>query len=186
MVTSIHPTITAETFEGWAVMQDDNFEFIAGEVVLVSSNHYASALAARLLYLISAFIVPRKLGWVTGADGGYRVAGERYMPDIAYISYAKQPHPSQEGFLSLPPDLAVEIISNPSNIAEQNHLRVKVSNYLLEGVVVWVINPETEQVEIHRNNQPVAILRKTGVIRDEALLPGFELLLTDLFDDAQG
>lgn len=129
MVVNIHPTMTAETFEEWAQLQDMDYEFIGGEAVEVSSNHYASALAARLLILMGVYILKHKLGWVTGADGGYRVAGERYIPDVAYISYAKQPRPSQEGFLSLPPDLAVEIISNPNNITEQNHLHIKISNY---------------------------------------------------------
>lgn len=172
-----------EMFDGWVGEQAENYEYIAGEAVAVSSNHKASWLAAKWLILIGGFVLKHKLGRVTGEAGGYKIAGERYMPDIAYISYARQPELSSEGFLSTPPDLAVEVIYDLSNMTEQKRLRVKISNYLLEGVTVWVINPDAEEVEIHRNNHPVEIIGKDGVLKGYDVLPNFELAVRDLFEE---
>ena len=183
MVLNTQLDMTVETFDEWVITQESNYEYIAGEVVEVSSNHNASEIAGNVLSFIKVFARNHKLGRVTGADGGYKIAGERYIPDVAFISYAKQPNSSKEGFLSNPPDLAVEVISNPANSAELHQLRVKISNYLLEGVVVWVINPETQQVEIHRNDHPVEIISKTGIIRGYDVLPNFELAVKDIFEE---
>lgn len=183
MVLNTKLAMPVEIFDEWVSGQAENYEYIAGEAVEVSSNHKASWLAAKLLILIGIFVLKHKLGRVTGEAGGYKIAGERYMPDIAYISYARQPELSSEGFLSNPPDLAVEVISNRSNMMEQKRLRVKISNYLLEGVTVWVINPDAEEVEIHRNNHPVEIIGKDGILRGYDVLPNFELPVKDIFEE---
>ncbi|MDZ4672223.1 MAG: Uma2 family endonuclease [Phototrophicales bacterium] len=182
MVLNTQLDMTVEAFDEWAMIQDTRYEYIAGEIVEVSSNYYASKIAAMVLHFILAFVLKHKLGHVTGADGGFRIAGERYIPDVAFISYAKQPTAPRAGYLPNPPDLAVEVISNPANSTESYQLRVKINNYLLEGVVVWVINPETEQVEIYRNNHPVEIIGKTGIIRGHDVLPNFELAVKDIFE----
>lgn len=183
MILNTKLAMPVQIFDEWVNGQAENYEYITGEAVAVSSNHKASWLAAKLLILIGVFVLKHKLGRVTGEAGGYKIAGERYIPDVAYISYARQPELSSEGFLSNPPDLAVEIISNPSNMMEQKRLRVKISNYLLEGVTVWVINPDAEEVEIHRNNHPVEIIGKDGVLKGYDVLPNFELAVREIFEE---
>lgn len=184
MVLNTKLEMSVEMFDEWVVGQAENYEYIAGEVVEVSSNYYASEVAGNIFEFVKTFVRINKLGRVTGADGGYRVAGERYIPDVGYVSYAKQPNRSLEGYLSHPPDLAVEVISNPANTTELHQLRVKLSNYLLEGVTVWVVNPETEVVEIHRNNHPVEIIGKDGILRGYDVLPNFELAVRNIFEEA--
>src|SRR5437763_218048 len=90
---------------------DKRLEFIGGEVVEVVSNNYASEIAARILIDLGVYVRSRNLGPVTGADGGYMVSGERYIPDVAFISKAKQPEPSHATYNPKPPDLAVEVVS---------------------------------------------------------------------------
>ncbi|MEJ5197516.1 MAG: SdrD B-like domain-containing protein, partial [Anaerolineae bacterium] len=48
---------------------------------------------------------------VTGADGGYRVGDERYIPDVAFVSQSRQPAPSRDAYNAIAPDLAVEVLS---------------------------------------------------------------------------
>lgn len=183
MVLNTKLEMSVEMFDEWVATQTGNYEYIMGEAVEVSSNHRASEIAGNILAFIKVFTRTHKLGRVTGADGGYKIAGERYIPDIAFISYDRQPNPSIEGYLSNPPDLAIEVISNPANASELHQLRIKLSNYLLEGVTVWVVNPETELVEIHRNDHPVEIIGKDGILRGYDVLPNFELPVKDIFEE---
>ncbi|RPJ02749.1 MAG: hypothetical protein EHM39_01180 [Chloroflexi bacterium] len=70
--------ITVEEFDR-LVMKSENkerrLEYIGGEMVEVVSNNYVSEIAARILLRIGVYIETHQLGRITGADGGYRVAG---------------------------------------------------------------------------------------------------------------
>ena len=109
------PLFTLEQFEAFINMPENTdkvFEFIAGEIVEVPSNPYVSAISAQIIFLIKLFLHQHKIkGHVTGEAGGYMVAGERYTPDVAYISYEKQPQLAKSGYNPNPSDLAVEVIS---------------------------------------------------------------------------
>jgi Uma2 family endonuclease len=130
------------------------------------------------MVFFGAFLLQNKLGRLTGADGGYIIAGERYIPDVAYILYARQPKPSREAYNPNPPDLVVEVLS-PSN--DDDKMRVKITNYLLVGVMVWVINPETREVEIYKPGHKVKILTENDVLDGDDVLPGFTLAVKDVF-----
>src|SRR5262245_21147211 len=85
-----------------------SFEYIAGEGVEVVSNPLASKIAAIIIGALIAYLKEHDIGHVTGAGGGYMVAGERYIPDAAFISYERQPELDYyEGYNPNPPHLAV-------------------------------------------------------------------------------
>jgi Uma2 family endonuclease len=159
---------------------DKRLEFIGGEVFEVVSNNYASMVAAHILGEIGAFIKGKNLGRLTGADGGYIVSGERYIPDVAFISRARQPEPSHETYNALAPNLAVEVLS-PSD--EKGIVTDKVVGYLAAGTVVWVIDPDKQQAKIYEPGQPVKTIPLDGVLDGGNVLPGFALPLKDIFAD---
>lgn len=159
---------------------DKLFEFIGGEIVEVPSNPYVSKIAGIILTFINLYLFNNKIGDVTGEAGGYMVAGERYAPDVAFISYDKQIELTKEGYNPNPPDLAVEVISS-NRAAELHRLRVKISNYLLEGTIVWVVNPEEQQVEVHAPGKTVRRFLDEDVLEIPELLPGFKLKVVDIF-----
>jgi Uma2 family endonuclease len=116
---------------------------------------------------------------VTGADGGYQVGNERYMPDVGYISYVRQPVlQSEEGYLPNAPDLAVEVFS-PNDSVKQNS--VKTTNYLNAGTVVWWVYPDSEEVHIHMLGQAVQILKGADTLDGGKVLSGFKLELEKIF-----
>lgn len=154
------------------------FELIGGEIYEVVSNNYASMIAMLIGGLMVVFVQRHKLGHVTGADGGYIVGEERYIPDVAFISLARQPQPSREAYNPNAPDLAVEVVS-PSD--DPRRLTVKISNYLAAGVIVWVVYPEDKHIDIHTPAKPVQTLRIDNMLDGGALLPGFSLSLKDIF-----
>ncbi|MBZ0294623.1 MAG: Uma2 family endonuclease [Anaerolineae bacterium] len=173
---------TAQAFEQFIQQpenQDRHLELVGGEIVEVVSNNYASMIAAYLAAYLVTFTEEYALGRVTGADGGYSVAGERYIPDVGFISRQRQPEPCRESWNSLAPDLAVEVIS-PTD--DERVLRIKVTNYLAAGTVVWVVDPEAQAIDIHAPGQPVQVLTTDDTLDGGLLLPGFKLSVRQIFD----
>ncbi len=156
------------------------FEFIGGEIVEVPSNPYVSKIAGIILTFINLYLFDHKIGHVTGEAGGYMVAGERYAPDVAFISAARQPALVKEGYNPNPPDLAVEVVSS-SRADELHNLRIKVNNYLAVGTVVWVVKPESQQVEVYIAGEAVQIFKHDATIDGGTYLPGFRLKVADIF-----
>jgi Uma2 family endonuclease len=157
---------------------DRVLEYIGGEVVVVPSNPYSSKIATRISGFIFAYLLQNDIGHLTGEAGGYVVAGERYAPDVAFISYAKQQELAREGYNPNPPDLAVEVIS-PTDV--EHHLRIKVVNYQAVGTVVWVVNPQANIIEVYRPGQPVTIAEVGDTLDGGDFLPGFTLPVKDIF-----
>jgi Uma2 family endonuclease len=179
---SNRPTMTVDAFDTWAQSQtgDAIYEFIAGEVHEVPSNAYASFLAWYISLLIGNFVLEHKLGWLTVADGGFQVGGERYAPDVAFVRHERQRRPERTGYNPIPPDLAVEIIS-ANTAREQELLRHKLAHYLSVGTVVLIINSVTEAVELHAPGQPPLVGDATSRVTFGQLLPGFTLDLQAVF-----
>ncbi|MEL6151964.1 MAG: Uma2 family endonuclease [Chloroflexota bacterium] len=161
---------------------DKLFEFIAGEIVEVPSNARVSEIAGQILFLIKLFLRQNNLrGHVTGEAGGYQIAGDRYAPDVAYMSVEKQAELEDSGYNSVPPDLAVEVISSDSP-REKDMLRVKISNYHADGVTVWVVDPETKTVEVHMPGKRVKIFREKDTVEGGDVLPNLKIPVTEMFD----
>ena len=86
--------LTVEEFDEFVLRPENiarDFEYIGGRVYSTLSSPLSSATAARITGFLGMFLLSNDLGHITGADGGYIVSGERYIPDAAFISYAKQP-----------------------------------------------------------------------------------------------
>jgi Uma2 family endonuclease len=165
------------------------FEYIGGELIEVRSNAYASRIAGRILGYILIYLRQYDLGHLTGQAGGYIVSGERYTPDVAFISHEKQPEiPAivHKDCNPNPPDLAVEV-EFPVTIGSQRRLQIKIANYLAAGTTVWVVYPidklKDQRVEIYRPGQAAEILFTTdeAVIDGDAILPGLQIALKELF-----
>lgn len=184
MAVHIKPKVTLAEFDALVHLPENSekiLELIGGEVFEVPSNPKASYIAARIVIFLGNYLLKNDIGYVTGADGGYLVNGDLYAPDVAYISYARQPELPRQGFNPNPPELAVEVISDPNNSQEQSVLRRKVANYLMAGVVVWVVNPEERLVEAYQIGQAVQIIGEADLLEGGELLPGFQLAVKDIF-----
>jgi Uma2 family endonuclease len=173
----------ADEFEAFTELPENAdalFEFIAGEIVEVPSNPKASKFSMLFGHYLLMFVNEGDLGHVTGEAGGYRVMGERYAPDVAYISKAKQPELAARGYNPIPPDLVVEV-DYPSTPESQRTLRIKLANYLAAGVVVWLVYPETQEVEVYVPGKAVEIIGVDGELDGGDVLPGFKLAVRDIF-----
>ena len=129
---------------------------------------------------MAVFVRQNKLGYVSGADGGYQIGSERYIPDCAFISKKRYPKPILEAYISVPPDLAVEVLS-PSNTPDE--MAIKVDNYLRAGVVVWVVNADLQRVTVHRPDAAPKTFGIDETLEGGSILPGFTLPVRDIFAD---
>jgi Uma2 family endonuclease len=78
------------------------------------------------------------------------------------------------------PDLAVEVVS-PSDLATD--LDRKLVEYVEAGVsLVWVVYPETRRAFVFSSATEVRILSASDELDGGAVIPGFRLALTRLFD----
>ncbi|MEQ8676031.1 MAG: Uma2 family endonuclease [Aggregatilineales bacterium] len=181
MVISEQP-ITKEAFFDF-IQQPENadhdYELIEGRIVAVVSHGESSASALRIGGLFTIFLINHDIGRVTGADGGYIVNGYPYIPDVAYMSYARQAEPEYDrGYNILAPDLAVEVLS-PTD----GDITPKVVNYLNAGTVVWVANPATYVITVYVPGEKPDTRIIGQTLSGGDVLPGFSIAVKDAFPD---
>ncbi len=182
-MTTQEQFLTVEQFDGWVNAPenaDKLFEFIGGEIVEVPSNPYVSKIAGLILTFINMYLFQHDIGHVTGKGGGYMVSGERYAPDVAFISYTRQKELATSGYNPNPPELAIEVVSSESK-QELETLTTKVTNYLAAGAVVWVVRPERKQINVHKTGEKLHRFREKDTNTGGGVLPGFMLELARIF-----
>ena len=174
------PTITLEQL----LASEDRgcFEIVNGQLQEVNVSNYSTSVAAELFLILGVYCRDNRLGRLFGSDGYYRCFGlngaNARKPDISFISAARLPVGwREEGFFTIPPDLAVEILS-PNDIAYE--VNQKTKEYLEGGVkLVWIIDPSIREVMIFRLDGSTQRLRENDRLSGEDVLPGFSCLLSD-------
>jgi Uma2 family endonuclease len=99
-------------------------------------------------------------------------------PDAAWIKRDRWDTLTSEQKQKFPPicpDFVIELRS-PTDAIEK--LREKMREYLANGCRLgWLIDPQTQQVEIYRPDQDVEVLSSPTTLSGEAVLSGFVLNL---------
>ena len=177
---------TIQDFEAFTKLPENSekiFELIDGEILEVPSNPYVSVIASRIITFILNYLLKNKAeGHVTGEGGGFVIDGHIFAPDVAYI----QKLPTNKGYETIPPLLAVEVISDPHSNTEQSDLRRKMVHYMQAGVVVWVVGDVARHVEVHIPEKSVALFHEEDLLIVEDILPGFKLAVKDIFPNKKG
>jgi Uma2 family endonuclease len=175
--------VTADEFEkisGLPENADKRLELINGEIVEVVSNQGSSRLGMKIGSRLQQFLDQHEIGYLTGADGGYHVGADRFIPDAGYISKIRQPIASDDTYNPLAPDLAVEVVS-PSD--DWKDLLNKVTAYLAAGTIVWVVLPDEKEIRVYAPGASVRKFDIDSTLDGGDLLPGFTLHVKDLFPD---
>lgn len=174
--------ITGEEIARW---RDFHGELVNGRPVpmpMAGRSHakYQVRMSARL----HAYAEDTGRGLVLGGEAGLYT---RRNPDTVrgadalFITHERYARCGPLTFLDVAPELVVEISSSdnrPGEVAE------KVQEYLSIGVDrVWVVSLRRKTVQIHRSGAQPETLGIGDTLRDEEILPGFSLPLSDLFQD---
>ena len=142
-----------------------------------------------IIGFLRAFVVPRNLGLVSGADGMMRLfPGLVRIPDVAFVSWDRVPggRIPADPIADFAPDLAVEVLSRWNTKAEMARKR---REYFAAGVrLVWVVDPELRIVTVFTGPEQWTSLAESETLEGGDLLPGFQLPLSALFAelDRQG
>ena len=100
-------------------------------------------------------------------------------PDLAFFRAGRAPDPDEAGYAETVPDLVVEVVS-PSD--RSSEVLAKALMWVRAGVrLVWVVDPETRVVTVHRPGDVIGLLQGDAVLSGEDVVPGFSARLTDVF-----
>jgi Uma2 family endonuclease len=101
--------------------------------------------------------------------------------DAVYISNGRYARRSAATWLDVTPELVVEVFSSDGRWSE---LSRKAQEFLAAGALsVWLVHPRKREITVHRSDAQPETLGIGDTLRDEEILPGFSLPLSDLFQD---
>lgn len=108
--------------------------------------------------------------------------GADRSPDAAWVKcerWNSLTEEQQEQFPPLCPDFVIELRSKSDALKP---LQDKMQEYLDNGAQLgWLIDPQTQQVEVYRSNQQKQVLQNPETLSGETVLPGFVLKLYSVF-----
>jgi Uma2 family endonuclease len=174
--------MSAEEFA--TTTQDDDWkeELVRGYVRRFPPPFVPHGLAcSQVLWFVSEHAKSRGMG-STAIGSGLIVAQNPdsvLAPDVQHFSSARPPD-TRTGWPAVPPALVAEVVNDP---ADREYIAGKVPMFLAFGVdLVWVVDPESESVTVHRMGREPVVLATTDVLDGGDVLPGFSCKVADLFD----
>jgi len=177
-IVSSYANITMDEFVALVEANPDiHFKFnAAGDVVVMSSSNIHAIvqvlIATRLANWLSSDALP---GFWAATEGAYELDGWNSRPDVAIVPLLGKLIPREA------PRMAVEIRSDSNTWRE---LRAKAARYLQHGTqMVWLVDTDARSVEVHRVGAEVAVFAETDLIEGGPALPGFQVMVGDLFPD---
>jgi Uma2 family endonuclease len=126
-----------------------------------------------------------QLGVAFDSSTGFRLPnGAIRSPDAAWVSQSRWEAltPTQrQKWVPLCPDFLVELKSTSDDIED---LRLKMQEYVENGLPLgWLIDPETQIVEIYQADGAVDSLNNPTNLSAEPIVPGFILNLAGILTD---
>ena len=110
---------------------------------------------------MNMWVMPRKLGRVTGSSAGFKLPNaDTRAPDVSFVQ-AERLRRAPRSFAQLAPDLMVEVKSPTDSLKK---LKAKIQDFLSLGTNVGIlINPETKTVKIYRSGQETVTLTNNAL-----------------------
>lgn len=171
--------------------RDKRWELINGVPIekgqygnMAPSSKINSVIAVKIARFLDEYAEKHNLGYVSGADGGYRVGNNVFQPDAGYISKSRSGG-LVGGIFENAPDLAVEVVS-PND--KEIYVFEKARSYLLAGTkMVWLIFPENQTVYVctlaSEHRLMVDRYERSMTLSGGDVLPHFSLQIARIFPD---
>lgn len=152
-------------------------ELVNGTLVEKPMGYQESRIAAILIRYLLEFVESNDIGFVTGADGPYRMKLKNVrLPDVTYISwnrFASREDADKPNICPVSPDLVVEVLSESNTKKE---IEKKQIEYFETGVrLLWIVDPRKKIVTVQRPDGTHTVLDHKGKLSGEDVLPGFKL-----------
>jgi Uma2 family endonuclease len=169
------------TPEEFMALPIERAELVGGKVVeLMPAVFDHDELILIIGNALRAHVKRHKLGRVAGGGSFRTEENQVRAPDVAFLSNQDLEGENTAKYVSKPPTLAVEIISQNDTYQEVDD---KADEFLRSGSkAVWLVNPRRKTVTLRTLDDETTF--KVGqFIPGGALLPGFELPVTDIFEE---
>ncbi|WP_435007207.1 Uma2 family endonuclease [Tundrisphaera lichenicola] len=158
-------------------------ELVDGRIVESGMSSRSSHVAASLSRFLGTHCEPIGLAYVFVECGFTCFPGnpkQMRRPDVSCVRVDRLPFDQiGDGYLSLRPDLAAEVIS-PNDLVLD--LEEKLEDYRQAGIpLVWLIYPPSRKVRVLRPEGPPTELGPDDELTGEDVLPGFRCRIADLF-----
>jgi Uma2 family endonuclease len=157
-------------------------ELIDGTLVEKPMGKREAMLAGWIVTLLNNFVVPRRLGFVAGADGPVRVSGRRVrLPDVWFVARTSLPAGTDDeaAVADYPPDLVVEVLSKGNTRREVARKR---REYFAAGCkLAWVVDRRTATVGVFTAPDAGIVLAAGDTLTGGDVLPGFAVPVADIF-----
>jgi len=168
-----------------AMPDGGHYELIDGELRERKVSALSNLIAAEITGVLRNHCHEHNLGWLFAAEHGYQCFPWKprriRRADVSFIRRERYPWEqlSEDGFTTIPPDLAVEVVS-PNDLVKE--LEEKVEEYLRAGVrLVWVVHPDIHTVQVYRADGTTGRFREHDELSGEDVIPGFRCKVDDLF-----
>jgi Uma2 family endonuclease len=183
---------TQDEFEAWCCTLDGSelgrFEFLYGCVVAEPPAGWPHGrLDAALSHRLASHVEAAGLGMVFGSSQGFALpSGDTVAPDAAVIlrgTWDAAPPPRPDRFLTVVPDLVVEVLS-PST--RRRDLRTKRDIYECNGVrEYWLVDSRRRAITVIARDGDGHLAAERTVAGDEparsVLLTGFSVRPSEIF-----
>lgn len=165
--------------KGW------RYEIDEGKLVIMAPAGFRHGNNTNwVAYVLTGFVHSHGLGQVVSGEVGVCLQRDPQVlrgVDVAFYSNERLARiTDKNGFPEVPPDLAVEV-----HLPSEPDMERKVRQYLEAGVrSVWVIDPRTRILTMHRPGQEPVTLSDPAATVLEPVLPGFSCHLAEICGEA--
>lgn len=167
---------------------EGHYELVRGELLpMAPTGDEHGSFTHDLAFEVSAFVRANNLGRGYAAETGFLVERDPdtvLAPDFAFVARERLTGPRQRGFVPLAPDLVLETRSPGDTRCE---VAAKVRRWLDAGVrLIWELDPHRQALTVYASGSEVVVLGPQDTLTGGEVLPGFTLLLSRLFSEAEG
>jgi Uma2 family endonuclease len=184
MSTAVATEARRYTPEDLLAMPDGKrYELVNGRLVERHMGAESSEVGGNLHFQLRLFCRDHDMGKVWPADNGYQcfphARGLVRQPDVSFIKKGRLPGDiSPDGWVKIPPDLAVEVVSPGDTIEE---FEEKLDDYHKVGIpLVWVIYPKRRKARVIHLDGPDVVLSEEDELSGEDDIPGFRCPLREI------
>jgi len=159
---------------------DYKMELVDGKIIIMGLSDYLSEeIIARLITFLNIWVLPRKLGRVTGSSAGFRLPdGNLRGPDVSFVP-AEKMRQSPRSFAEIVPDLMFEVRSSTDNIRP---LLQKIQRFIELGTQVGIfVDPKNLTVTVYRPTAEPILLKDDDILTIPEFLPGWELPIDQIW-----
>src|ERR1051325_818109 len=154
------------------LLEQVDYELVDGKLRTRPTGAKSSWIGGRIHGFLFTFLAENPIGHIFISACGYICFPKNTLrkPDVSFIKLGRlEGEVIPSGWLQIPPDLAVEVLS-PGDVAEE--MDEKVQQYLQAGVrLVWEVHPASKTVYAHRGDGTTTAIKGSSELSGEDVVP---------------